>query len=110
LAAGAWRVSWDVSNIVGEDLFIEDAWVPHGKFRGHGHVHIGKTLARGATTTLELSVEGNEPDGTTVNNAFFIVRVRAREQAWRVFARMRIEFKASRMQPHIEAVTAQSLH
>jgi hypothetical protein len=109
-APGHWNVTWQVSNLLAEPVAIEDAWVPHGRFRGQGHVAPGKTLAPRAVTSVVLSVASDEPAGSVVENAFLILRLRGAEQAWRVFARMRIEFTAAGMAPRVEAVTAQALH
>jgi hypothetical protein len=107
---GHWTVRWQVANRLAESVVLEDAWVPHGRFRGEGHVALGETVAARGITTVQLRVTSNEPHGTFVENAFLILRVRAGQHGWRVFARMRVEFSASGMAPVVEAVTAQPLH
>jgi hypothetical protein len=99
-----WLVTWLVVNASGGPLVIEDAWVPHGRFRGEGHVRLAATVAPGATERLALRVRCMEPPGTVVNNAFLILRT----SIGRIFARMRIEV-SDMPAPVIEAVTMQSL-
>jgi hypothetical protein len=112
-APGRWRVAWLISNLQASPVRLEDAWVPHGRFRGEGHVAVDRAIDPGQSWSLELNVRAEEPAGTVVDNAFLIVRLRSGAVGWRVFARMRIEFpEASRLptpRPVVEAVTAQSL-
>lgn len=105
-AAGRWLVSWWVTNEGEEPLRIEDAWIPHGRFRGDGHVALNAEVLPGASHVLELRVTAVEPPGTVVENAFLILRARG----WRIFARLRVEFDAaSTICPVVEQVTVQSL-
>jgi hypothetical protein len=109
-SVGCWRLAWLVHNSGNAPLRLEDAWIPHGRFRGDGHVALGVDVAPGAATRLELSVSSAEPPGSIVENAFLILRVRVADQAWRVFVRMRVEFDPSATAlPSIETVTAQSI-
>jgi hypothetical protein len=110
MPVGRWRVAWLVHNDGSSPLRLEDAWIPHGRFRGEGHVPLQIKIAPGAASRIELSVFSAEPPGTVVENAFVILRVRGAERAWRVFARMRVEFDdAGAAGPIVEAVTAQSI-
>ena len=104
-------MAWRLTNRHASPVRLEDAWVPHGRFRGEGHVAIDRALDPGQSWSLELDVTADEPAGTVVANAFLILRLRSGALGWRVFAHMRIEFpKASRApRPVIEAVTAQSV-
>jgi hypothetical protein len=103
-------VRWRITNLGRQWLRLEDAWIPHGRFRGDGHVPLSVEIAPGQSTRLELTVSASEPPGTIVENAFLILRVRTTAGAWRVFARMRIEFDAhAEPVPIVETVTAQSL-
>jgi hypothetical protein len=103
-------VVWLVRNERPEPLRIEDAWVPHGRFRGDGHVALGRVVEAGGVQRLELEVAAVEAPGTVVANAFLIVRVRGDGEGWRVFARMQITFDADGAPvPVVENVTAQSL-
>jgi hypothetical protein len=87
-------------------LRLEDAWIPHGRFRGKGHIPLSAVIDPGASTRLDFVVSANEPPGTVVENAFLILRA----GAWRLFARMRVEFDdQARAMPMVEAVTVQSL-
>lgn len=99
-----WRVAWDVTNVSPRPITIEDAWLPHGRFRGDGHVPLSVTLPPDETSVLELRVSANEPRGTVVRNAFLILRT----SLGRIFARMRIDFDDA-PKPVIEALTLQPL-
>jgi hypothetical protein len=107
---GRWRVAWLVHNDGSSPLRLEDAWLPHGRFRGEGHVAVERKIEPGAASHIELSVSSAEPPGTVVENAFVILRVRGAERVWRVFARMRVEFDdVGAARPIVEAVSAQSI-
>jgi hypothetical protein len=108
--AGEWQVTWRVENL-GQAVVIDSAWVPHGRFRGQGRVNFvpPRALPGGESALLELTVHADEAPGTLVENAFLILRVSLAGAAWRVFARMRIEFDASGApRPVPELVTLQS--
>jgi hypothetical protein len=110
MPVGRWRVAWLVHNDGSSPLRLEDAWIPHGRFRGEGHVPLQMNIEPGAASDIELSVSSAEPPGTVVENAFVILRVRGAERAWRVFARMRVQFDdVGTARPVVEAVTAQSI-
>jgi hypothetical protein len=101
----AWRIAWDLTNMSPLPLTLADAWLPHGRFRGEGHVPLSMRVPSGGTSRVELRVLAAEPAGTVVRNAFLILRT----SAGRVFARMRIEFPEAEPNPVIEAVTLQPL-
>ena len=104
IEARQWRVRWRVTNFGQYPLHIDDAWVPHGRFRGDGHVPFNLTISAGESGVVELNVTASEPPGTVVENAFLILRAGSS----RLFARMRIEFDAAGMPtPIVESVTAQ---
>src|SRR5438093_9415902 len=73
--AGRWRVAWLIANDANEPIWLDDAWVPHGRFRGDGHVPLSLTVEPGGSVRLELSVASAEPAGTVVENAFLILRM-----------------------------------
>jgi|SRR5579864_5386006 len=105
---GRWRVGWRVTNLLTEPLWLQDAWVPHGRFRGSGHVALDASIAPGDDFDLSLSVRASEDPRTVVENAFLIVQARTSSHGWRVFARMTVAF-ADLPVPRVEAVTAQPL-
>ncbi len=108
VGTGRWRVTWTLSNLLDESLQLEDAWLPHGRFRGDGHSSVDVVVQPRDEYALALPVSASEAPGTVVENAFLILRVRSTTRAWRVFARMRIVFEAA-PRPLVEAVTAQRL-
>jgi hypothetical protein len=106
--AGRWRVTFVVCNRFDEPLELRDAWLPHGRFRGDGHMALDASIPPGDEYVLGLGVSATEERGTLVENAFLILRVHGSAERWRVFARMRITFDDV-PRPLVEAVTAQRL-
>ncbi len=105
-----WRASWVVHNAGLEPLELQAAWIPHGRFRGDSRLSLSGQIGPDTSRELEFSVTASEVPGTVVDNAFVILRVRVRANAWRIFVRMRIEFDAEAVpRPVVEAVTTQSL-
>jgi hypothetical protein len=103
-------VEWLIQNTTEAPVALEDAWVPHGRFRGDGHVALAATIEPGGSHLLQLRVSAAEAPGTVVENAFLILQVSTRAGGARVFARMRIEFDDSgAAHPMVETVTAQPL-
>ena len=103
---GRWRVTWRVTDVSDVGVAIVEAWVPHGRFRGEGHMPLNVVVAPRESHLLEVAVNAREQPGTLVENAFLILRT----DVCRVFARMRVEFDGTgRPRPVVEAVTAQSL-
>ena len=91
---GRWLVTWRVTNRLGSPIHLDDAWIPHGRFRGDGHVPLQAEFLPGASVDLDLRVSALEAAGSVVENAFLILRGRVAGEAWRVFARMRVSFAA----------------
>ncbi len=109
-APGRWRVSWRVANDGQESVHLEQAWLPHGQFRGDGRVPLAETIPGGGAVRLRAEVSAHEPPGTSVENAFLILVVAAGGQRWRVFARMTVVFDEQSVPcPRLEQVTTQSL-
>lgn len=103
-------MSWLVRNDEPEPIELHSAWVPHGRFRGEGRVPLAIRVAGHESERLELPVVAAEPPGTVVHNAFLILQVSGNGGAWRIFARMRLEFDAqAQPTPIVEVVTSQSI-
>jgi hypothetical protein len=103
-------VTWLISNQADEPLRLEGAWVPHGRFRGDGHMPLATEILPGESWRLTQEVTASEAPETVVENAFLIIRLRRRDQAWRVFTRMRIEFKVDGVPvPVVEDIISQSI-
>jgi hypothetical protein len=101
---GRWRVTWLIENDADSLLQLKEAWIPHGRFRGDGHVRLDRLIEPRRQTVLELSVSADEPPGTMVENAFLILRT----PEGRIFARMRVSFEADGTPvPVVEKVTLQ---
>jgi hypothetical protein len=107
-SVGRWRVTWTVHNDSSDVLSLEEAWVPHGRFRGDGHVPVVAALAPGERYDLSLEVTSAEAPGTVVENAYLIVRAALGMTPVRLFARMRVVFdQHAQAQPAVETLTAQ---
>ena len=107
-SAGRWLVTWGVHNLEPDALRLEEAWVPHGRFRGVGHVPLEVRVPPGESAEVSLEATATEPPGAVVENAFLILRATLRETPVRLFARMRVTFGAQgQAQPAVEALTAQ---
>src|SRR5260221_7594356 len=105
---GRWQVTWLVTNDGVGSLTLEAAWIPHGRFRGDGRIPLSKDLHAGASAKLTFLVTAQGQVGTTVENAFLILRVVYDGQPARIFSRMRIEFDAQAVpRPVIELITVQ---
>jgi hypothetical protein len=97
---------WRISNLGHDPMSLKDAWVPHGRFRGNGHVTLNTNVHPGESALIELYVSASEPPGTVVQNAYLILRT----PAGRLFARMRVDFDAGGVpHPVVEMLTTQSL-
>ncbi len=88
---GAWRVAFDVRNGGDGPVGLLEAWLPHGRFRAEAvPLTEQPPLASGASVRLEFVVKFDEPPGEPVENAFVILRVRWRDEEWRVLARLTV--------------------
>ena len=68
-----------------------EAWLPHGRFRAEAVPLTGHPpLAAGTSVRLAFTVRFDEPHGELVENAFVILRVRWRNEEWRVLARLAV--------------------
>ncbi|MBV9582141.1 MAG: hypothetical protein JO057_26455 [Chloroflexi bacterium] len=106
--AGHWEVTWLVHNDADEPVQLEDAWIPHGRFRGPGHVRLSVRIEPRTAGRVHSSVAADEPAGTIVRNAFLILRASCGQARWRIFARMRVEFgPGGRAWPVLENVSLQ---
>jgi hypothetical protein len=104
--AGRWRVTFRVVNAARSSVDLTDAWLPHGRFRGDGHIALSVSVPPLGLRVLTLEVSAREEPGTVVENAFLILRA----SGCRVFARMRVTFDASgAARPVVEAITVQFL-
>jgi hypothetical protein len=106
---GRWRAGWRVRNVSTQPVQLLEAWLPHGRFRAPAEsLASGLQVPGGESALLELCVACSEPPGTEVENAFLILRLTWREQAWRLLARLRVKFDGAG-NPHqaCEALTVQ---
>jgi len=105
-----WQAAWLLRNRGPSAVELTDAWIPHGRFRGDGRIPLAVELAPGASHSLQFFITADEAPGTSVENAFLILRARIGAKPWRIFLRMRIEFDAAAVpQPVVETITTQSL-
>ncbi len=85
-----WRIAFDVTNRGAGPVALLAAWLPHGRFRCPEQQLADLVVPAGATTRLTFEAAFDEPQGTEVENCFVILRVRWREEGWRVMARFTV--------------------
>ncbi len=85
-----WRVAFDVANRGGGPVALLAAWLPHGRFRCPEQQLADLVLPPEGTTQLTFEASFDEPPGTEVENCFVILRVRWREEEWRVMTRLTV--------------------
>ena len=87
---GRWRVAFDIANRGAGPAVLLGAWLPHGRFRSPEQPLADLVLPAGGATQLAFEVAFDEQPATEVENCFVILRVRWREEAWRVMARLTV--------------------
>ena len=85
-----WRVAFDVANRGAAPVALLAAWLPHGRFRCPEQPLSDRVLPADGTTQLAFEVVFDERHGTEVENCFAILRVRWRDEVWRVMARLTV--------------------
>ena len=85
-----WRVAFDVTNRGAGPVVLLAAWLPHGRFRCPEQQLADLVLPTGGTTQLAFEAAFEERPGAVVENCFVILRVRWREEGWRVMARLTV--------------------
>lgn len=89
--AGRWRVVFRVVNH-GAPVVVHEAWVPHPRFRApRESFDPPLRLAPGEARDLSFPVTADRSEGE-VENAFLVLRVSRDGDAWRVFARISVDF------------------
>jgi hypothetical protein len=94
-----------------EPIEVLSTWLPHDKFlSGQQTLNPPLRLLPQESTLLELQVACDELPGSVVDNAFIILRLRWREQPWRVFVRHRVVLDDTGAPQHVcRAVSVQSV-
>ena len=88
---GAWRVVFEVRNAGDEPVELLEAWLPHGRFRAEAvPLTAHPPLGPGASVQLAFTVKFDEPPDELVENAFVILRLRWRNEEWRVLTRLAV--------------------
>jgi hypothetical protein len=107
--AGRWPVAWTIQNASAELVQIEEAWVPHGRFRAERERYDPPLqLAPRESARLDFEVAFDEEPGIEVENAFVIVRVLWQREAWRIFARLTVRAEDDGApQPRVELISSQ---
>jgi hypothetical protein len=108
-AAGRWNIRWQLDNRGGDALTINAVHLPHGQFKSAvRHFTPALEVAAGASERFHTIVQCGEPAGLVTENAFVILHCRWRGEAWRIFARLRVDVDAAG-EPHTatELITTQ---
>jgi hypothetical protein len=103
---GPWLVAFNVLNRTGDPVKLVDAWLPHARFNAEAQNLDGLTLVGGESTRIAFTATYDEPPGTAAENAFVIIRLRWRCEAWRHLTRVTVT-SGSRGEPSatVETVT-----
>lgn len=110
-AAGCWRTGWQVENVSADALTITAVHLPHGEFKSAVQDFTpALEVAAGASERFQSLVQCQAPAGLVTENAFVILHCQWRGDAWRVFARIRVEVDAAG-EPHAatELITTQKV-
>ncbi|MBI2998519.1 MAG: hypothetical protein HYY46_08725 [Deltaproteobacteria bacterium] len=104
---GRWDVVWRVENLDEKPLRILGGRLPHSQFRcEEREFPRALELPPKGGAEVKFSVACDEAPGSTVENAFLILRVQWSEEPWRVFVRLRVLFdEQGRPESTTEAVT-----
>ena len=86
--AGAWTVTWRITNAGDRPIRLLRARQPHSQFHT-AETAIGGEVGPGATAELPLPVRFAESPGTVVENPFLLI-VFHQDADWRLLARVRV--------------------
>ena len=108
---GQWCISWRVTNNAAEKLLISSARLPHGQFKSEEiNFQPAVELHAGEKFLFEANVHCDEPVGLVTENAFVILYVEWREQAWRIYVRIRVTIDSNgEPQTATELITTQKV-
>jgi hypothetical protein len=94
-AVNAWNIRWQVDNLGSEALKIVSVRLPHGQFKSDERGFAPPLeLAGGESKEFQTLVHCQEPAGLVTENAFVIFQCQWRDEAWRIFVRLRVTITA----------------
>jgi hypothetical protein len=110
-AMGFWNVCWQVENLGAEGLRINSVRMPHGQFKlDEQSFAPGLDLAPGGSAQFHSLVQCHEPAGLVTENAFVIFHCQWRDEAWRIFIRIRVVVMADGApETAVELITTQKV-
>lgn len=89
--SNTWKIVWRIENLGAKPLRILSGRLPHSQFRSEQQgFPRDQELSPGERTHVEFPVDCSEVPGSTIENAFLILRVLSSEIEWRVLARLRV--------------------
>ena len=99
---------WELVNRTDEPIEVLESWFPHNQFhRPRQAFAPALTLAPRMSIQLVADVTFAAAPREVIENAFLILRARYQDQAWRIFARLRIVCDdAGHPNPVVEALSA----
>ena len=101
-AAGCWNIRWQLDNRGDDALTIHAVHLPHGQFKSAVRRFTpALEVAAGASERFHTLVQCQEPAGLVTENAFVIFHCQWRSEAWRIFARIRVDVDTAG-EPHTE--------
>lgn len=106
---GHWRITFGIHNAGSAAVHLDEAWLPHGQFRGAARMPVGVSLDPGQSLSLEATVHVVAPPRTIIENAFLILTISRGLHRTRVFVRLRVPIDAhGAPQPRIDHVSSQT--
>lgn len=110
VSPGAWDVAWSIGNPTPDPLTLESAWLPHGQFRSERiDLRSIPVIGPDETVHVQTTVRFDEPPGAVVENAFFILTARWRNEPWRILARLTVRMDSDGPAAETETMTIQQV-
>ena len=89
---GSWVCGWRVTNLGETGAEIRAVWLPHDQFLSENREYQPPLLVESqGSVDLEIPVDCREPAGSTIDNAFVILRLEYYQRDWRIFARQEVK-------------------
>lgn len=109
--AGGWKIVWSVENSGEQPLHILGGRLPHGQFRSEERDFPRiLDLLPNQRAEVEFPVACKAAPGSTIENAFLILRILWSQKPWRVLARLRVHLdEQGRPRCVTEVITAHQI-
>jgi hypothetical protein len=110
-APECWNIGWQITNSGTDSLRLLAVRLPHGQFKSDKlRFAPALNLIPGEQTQFQITVGCKEPPGLVTENAFLIFQITWREEAWRLFVRIRVVVdEKGRPSAKVESLTTQKV-